>query len=226
MPQFHPEGYCRGLSGRNGNLTYEETVNGTIFFNFKMPADPNTPAQEVVRSDFRRATQTFATLPKAKVDAWNTYAKTLRTRNANDQMRSQRGLNVFVALTTKFLLVNPTGTIPQDPPGTPFYGDPLTVTATAGVGKITFTASGPNTPGVMTELLFQKLVNGNRKPGKSYKTGSYTTFIGGALSKDVAVPPGYYAAAYRFVKAATGQQSLLKPLAVTQVTLAVDKKAA
>ncbi|MBS1713475.1 MAG: hypothetical protein JST30_03975 [Armatimonadetes bacterium] len=226
MPIFHPEGYCQGLSGRNGNLTYETTDNGTIFFNFKMPADPNTPAQQTVRNDFRKASQTFESLPKAKVDAWNYEAAKRKKRNANGQMRKQSGLAYFVQLSTKFLLVSPSGTIPQDPPTSEFLGDVPVITVTAGSGKLTYNANVPNSVGVVTELVYERLANGNRKPGKKYKTGAYFAFVLGTLSKDVTVPPGYYAAGYRFVKVATGQATPVQPLPVGQVTMAIAKKAA
>lgn len=219
----------KAWSGKGSNMVFEDNtdLNLVIGREYVVPNNPNTPAQETVRGYFTSATQSFAQLPKAKVDAWNEFAGQFKTRNKAGKLRSKRGLNVYAALFTKWKFVNPTGTFPQDPPATPFSGDTVTVTATAGTGKITFTANQPNAMGVTTELLFQKLVNGNRKPQKgAYKTGAYFTFVLGTLTKDVTVPAGYYAAGYRFVKTATGQASEFRPLPVTQVTFSVAKKAA
>jgi hypothetical protein len=70
----------------------------------------------------------------------------------------------------------------------------------------------------MTEVLFQALKSKNRKPGKAYKTGLYYAFKS-TLTVDVPVPPGYYAAGYRFVSLTTGQASELQTLTVaTPVT--------
>jgi hypothetical protein len=210
--------FIRALSGKGSNVVFEDTEFGTVGREYVIPT---------VRAYFSSATQAFAQLPKAKVDAWNAYARQFKTRNKAGKMRAKRGLNVYAALYTKWKFVNPTGTFPQDPPTTPFSDDLPVISVTAGTGKLTFTASVPNTTGVTTELLFQKLVNGNRKPQKNaYKTGAYFTFAIGALTKDVTVPPGYFAAGYRFVKVATGQQSEFRPLPVSQVTFAVAKKAA
>lgn len=218
----------KAFSGKGTNMVFEDNgdLNLVLAREYVVPNNPNTPAQETVRSGFTRATQAFEALPKAKVDLWNAYAGQFKTRNKAGKLRAKRGLNVYAALGTKMLLVNPGATLPQDPPASDFSGDAITVSATAGTGKITFTASAPNSVGVVTELLYIKLVNGNRKPGKAYKTGAYFPFVLGTLTKDVPVPPGYYAAGYRFVKISTGQQSEIRPLPVTQVTFSVAKKAA
>jgi len=224
---FKPGAYCKALSGKSTNIVYEDTEFGTVGREYEVPHNPNTPAQETVRAGFSGATQAFSQLTKAKVDAWNAYAATFKIRNKAGKLRSKRGINVYAALSTKWRLVNPTGSFPQDPPTTPFSNDTPIITATAGTGKITFNASAPNTPGVVTELLIQKLVNGNRKPSAhNYRTGAYFAFVLGTLTKDVTVPPGFYAAGYRFVKTATGQASEFRPLPVTQVSLAIAKKAA
>lgn len=216
----------KAWSGKGTNMVFGDYDHDVVGREYVIPNNPNTAPQEQVRASFTRSTQLFSTLPKAKVDAWNAYAGTFTTRTKSGRLRKKRGLNVFAALTTKYLLVNPGGTPPQDPPATPFSGDNPVVTATASTGKITFTANVPNANGVTTELLIQKLVNGNRKPGAAYKTAAYNTFTIGGLTKEVTVPPGYYAAAYRFVRTATGQQSELRPLPVQQVTFAIAKKAA
>ncbi|MCW5938413.1 MAG: hypothetical protein KF884_07320 [Fimbriimonadaceae bacterium] len=218
--------YVQAFSGKGTNVVFSDTEFGTVGREYVIPANPSTPPQEASRSYFKRATQAFEVLPKAKVDAWNEYASQFKTRNKQGKLREKRGLNVFTALAAKFLQVTPAGTIPQDPPTSDFTGDNPVITVTAGTGKLTFSSTLPNSSGVVTELLFQRLVNGNRKPGKEYKTGAYFAFAPGSLSRDVTVPPGFYAAGYRFVRTATGQQSKIRTLPVTQVNLAVAKKAA
>jgi hypothetical protein len=216
----------RAWSGKGTNMVFSDTEFGTVGREYVVPDNPNTPPQEAARSYFKRATQAYEALPKAKVDAWNAYASQFKTRNKQGKLREKHGLNVFTGLATKFLQVNPNGAIPQDPPSSDFNGDGASLTVTAGSGKLTFTSNLPNSAGVVTELLYQRLANGNRKPGKGYKTGAYVAFAPGSLSRDVPVPPGFYAAAYRFVRTATGQQSEIRTLTVVQVNLAVAKRAA
>ncbi|MCW5936208.1 MAG: hypothetical protein KIT11_02740 [Fimbriimonadaceae bacterium] len=99
----------------------------------------------------------------------------------------------------------------------------MVVTATAGVGKVTFTGNQPNASGVTTELLLQPLASQLRNPQKGgYRSKAFFRFIIGGLSTDVTVPPGYYAAAYRFVKLATGEATELRQIGVSQVTLALE----
>lgn len=66
----------------------------------------------------------------------------------------------------------------------------------------------------------QPLVSPTRKPIKgAYRTATFFTFTSGNLTKNVTVPPGYYAAAYRFVRTATGQDTPLVQLPVMTVRL-------
>ena len=111
-----------------------------------------------------------------------------------------------MGLYTKFIQVNPTQTL-VIPPASPFTGDTITLTVAGGGGKITFTASAANSERVITELLLQPLANAYRKPQTgNYVSRGFFTFITGTLSRSLDVPPGAYAAAYRFVNAGTGQE--------------------
>ncbi|RYG26440.1 hypothetical protein EON82_03335 [bacterium] len=90
-------------------------------------------------------------------------------------------------------------------------------------GKVTFTASAANSTNVTTELLLQPLKNANRKPSsRGYRIKAYNSFAAGTLTKDVTVPPGYYAAAYRFVSKTTGQSTPLVYLAVSGLALGLE----
>lgn len=73
-----------------------------------------------------------------------------------------------------------------------------------GAGGIRFTASGPNAPGLTTELLLQRLPNERRKSGTQYKTLGFHTFTAESLSVDFPLEPGYYVPAYAFLEPTTG----------------------
>ncbi len=162
------------------------------------------------------------------MQTWNAFAATItKTNPITGKTYSPTGFNEFVALTTKFLQVTPAGTIPTTPPSRGFAGDAITILATApsASGAIRFTASGANSANVKTEFLIQPLKNSNRTPSaKCYRSKGFFGFVSGTLSKDIGLPQGSYAVGYRFVNAATGQETsplyLAGVLNVTPIPLA------
>ncbi len=79
--------------------------------------------------------------------------------------------------------------------------------------NVTFTASAPNAPGVITELLLQPLPSPNRTPKpRDYRTQAFVAFTPENLTATIPVEPGCYAAAYRFVDPATGRSTMLVAL--------------
>ena len=101
------------------------------------------------------------------------------------------------------------------PPTSDFVGDDLTVSVSAVAGVIRFTPSAPNSPGVVTELMFQKLPNPRRSPVKFYKSLAFAALVG---PLDVPMEPGLYALGYRFVRASTGQMTDMMPVGVVTVS--------
>ena len=97
-----------------------------------------------------------------------------------------------------------TGPLPQPP----LQDEPL------GEGAfVTFSATAPNAPGVVTELMLQKMAGAHRKPTlKGYRTREFVAFAAGALSVAVPCEPGAYAGALRFVRWDTGQETGIVPL--------------
>lgn len=78
---------------------------------------------------------------------------------------------------------------------------------------MTFTAFAPNTPDVVTELLWQPLRFANQSPEKrAYRTQAFVAFASGGLSVARSAPSGWLAPAVRFVNRATGQETPLVPL--------------
>jgi hypothetical protein len=213
----------RKASGKLGNVVIVRSREGTVIRELVIPRNPQTPAQIAVRTALKRAAQAFETFTAAQEAEWERYAKRQSVRDdATGKITTPTAINAFVRLAAKFLQVSPNGTIPLTPPATDYNGDAITVAATAGAGKVTFTASGPNSMGTRTELLLQPLASRNRNPQKKgYRTKAFVSFVPGTLSFDVPVPPGWYAAAYRFVNVNTGQDTPLVELPVVQVALSV-----
>lgn len=212
------------LRGKAGSVVVRNGRTGLVVVPRKSGKNPRTAAQQTARQNLAKAAAAFKGLTPTQLAAWKTYAAGLnRVNPVNGESYHPTAIDAFVGLTTKFLQATPNGTIPLTPPTTAFAGDSITVTATAGVGKVTFNGSGSNTAGVKTELLLQPLASANRTPNaKSYRTKAVVALTSGS-PQDVSVPAGYYAAAYRFIKTATGQATNLQPIGVATVTLSVSE---
>ena len=90
--------------------------------------------------------------------------------------------------------------------------------AKEGEPGIVFAASSANAPGVVTELLTQRLAARHRKPHpEEYRTRRFVGFGDGGLGATVECAPGAYACAARFVRAGTGQASAMVELGVVEV---------
>lgn len=213
------------LRGKAGNTVFAKSRDGIIVKPRVTPANPDTPAQQLVRENLTRAGAEWKTYGASTVQAWYNYAQTItKTNRVSSKKYHSTPFNAFVELTAKLLQYNPTATIPSTPPTASFVGDNISISAGAGTGKVTFTASAANSTDSVTEFLLQPLASATRKPQKgAYRSKGFFQFVPGTLTYDVTVPPGYYAAAYRFVNKVTGQASKLEYLAVQGVTLAIEE---
>lgn len=212
-------------SGKAGTVVWRKHRSGPNFSVRVSPKNPDTAAQRAVRGYLSKAAKTFEGMTPAQVAVWDAYGETIVRHNPlTGGTYTSTGIAAFIELTVKFLQNNPGGTIPLVPPSSEFTGDSITVTASAGTGVVTFTASAPNSAGVMTELLLQKLPNTHREPSKNgYRSMQFFNFAVGVLTRNVSVPAGFYAAGYRFVKASTGQATPMVALPVQTVALSMAK---
>lgn len=212
------------LRGKDGNVVIKGSRNGLVLTPYVTPRNPRTGPQRSIRGYFRKSAQTFESMTPAQVAEWAAYAETL---NLVDPITGKTyhptPINAFVELGVKFLQLSPGGTLPLTPPTSEFLGDTITVTATnPSSGVIRFTSSGGNASGVTTELLLQRLRGPHWKPSpRGYRHAAWKAFSTLDNFINVNVTPGWYAAAYRFVKNATGQATDLVTLPVQQVTFAV-----
>lgn len=206
----------QAVSGRSGNAVYRTTRLGTEFAVRPFVNNPDTPAQNAVRSSFTRVTKQWRTLTPAQAAAWNAYAASRAESQRITGSRVPRtGFNWFVGLGARYLNVNPNATTaPTMPPTSEFYGDGISITAREEDGGIVFTASAANGANVTTALLVQRLRNVNAKPGKAYRTPAHKKFTSGSLETTVPVGPGYYAVGYQFVDVNTGQETEMVLLGV------------
>lgn len=191
----------------------------------KAPRNPKTAAQRAIRGYLSRASKLYESFSAAQNASWEAYGATITRHNpVTGGTYTSSGITAFCELAVKFLQNNPNGVIPLTPPNSEFLGDSITLTAAPGTGKVTFSASGANSPGVVTELLLQKINSPNRKPNpNAYKSMMFKVFPTSPLTQDITVTAGYYVAAYRFVKITTGQATDLTPLNVQAVTFSVEE---
>ena len=208
------------LHGKAGNAVFSQTRNGLILRPRTVPKNPRSPAQTANRLHFARASALWKTLSPAQFAAWQSYALTVEKQDPRGGIPTRpTAFHAFMALTSKYLQVHPTGTPPLNPPTSPFYGDSGNVTAAGTSGHVLFTASAANGANVATELALQPLAHAGRAPKPNlYRPVSFTPFAAGSLSFSANVPPGAYAPAFRFVNSTTGQQSDLVRLAPVLVS--------
>jgi len=219
MPKASLGGIVSGVRGRLGDEVATRGRSGTILRRRPTYRYPVKPSQLAVQERMKQATAAWNTLTREQAAAWNAYARTRPRHNTVDGTTYYAtGFNAFSGLAMKFLQIHPAGEVPLTPPATSFAGEGLLLTLTGEAGQIVFTASGPNSPDVQTELLLQPLKNARRAPTAFYKSQAFVAFVTDALRHALPVPPGHYAGAYRFVQAQTGQETLLFPLNVVQVS--------
>ena len=205
-----------GLSGRMGNRVYRQVGGETIVSAMPIKVDPRTPKQLASRAHLTEATRLWGELPLDAIDRWRLYGLRL----------GRRGDLVFRGLAAKYLQLHGGTSVPTEPPATPFAGDGIVVEATAAAvppggnpwsdGAVVFRAHAPNTPGVVTELLLQRLAKRYCVPKQdAYRTQAFVAFAGELVRVPARV--GAWACAIRFVRADTGQASAVLPLGVIEV---------
>jgi hypothetical protein len=210
--------FADALAGKTGNTVFVRGTAGITVRDYVIPENPRTPAQEQTRSAFSWAVGTWNNLSPGQAQAWRDYAETLAVREpGSGAIRTPRARDLFIGLAIKVRQVDPNAEIPLTPPESRFFGDAIGVRlGPPAPGAVVFEATGPNSAGVVTELLLQRLpLAGSRPYETKYRTQGFMSFDGEPVA--VEAPPGWYAAAYRFVKAATGQATLLAPLGPVQV---------
>jgi len=179
---------------------------------------PKNPDVQSGAARLSAANAAWNTLNASQADAWRRYASGVILHDSTSgRAYNPAAKNAFVGLASKFMQVNPGRAVPLEPPMKGFNGDWIVLSALAGAGEVVFTASKPNSPDAATELLAQPLKNVRCKPGNFYKSQGFVEFTASSLSATVALAPGCWALAYRFVRPSTGQQTDWTPIGVVEV---------
>lgn len=206
------------ISGRLGGVVFADTPWGMTMRELPDPSRKVSAAQTEVRMRLARASAAFRAMTLDQAAAWRAYAAALN----GDLPQSSRAGGIsaqqaFNALTTKLLQIDPEADIPLTPPSDPFGGDALTFTLAPAPGGVQVTADRPNAPGVVTELMLQRLPSVHcRTYLQRYRTARFTAFDSG-LSVVLPCGPGVWAVAARFVRASTGQTVATMEIGVVEV---------
>lgn len=211
------------LRGKDGTVVIKKNRSGLTLTPHISPKNPQTAAQSFVRGNLSKASKTFRAFTASQAAAWEAYAESItRTNPISGETYHPAPINAFVELAAKFLQVNPAGTIPVTPPTGSFTGDNLTLDVDLDPGQLTITASGPNSAGVTTEILLQRLASIHRTPAaEAYRHKTFKAFTAGSPSVVIPVTAGVWAIAYRYVNTATGQATELQVLTTSVVSLSL-----
>jgi len=208
------------LSGKTGNAVFATMPDGSTVMRQRVaPCYAPTSAQVGVQDRIRAAGRAFSALDDEQYDLWVDYARHVAQMRGNRESNYDvKPVNIFISLSAKVLQVNPDATIPTTPPTFDFTGDGISVRVSLGSGGILFTASGANAQDVVTELLVQPLrTRRTSARPRGFRSQAFVAFSLGRLSHLVALEPGYYACAARFVHAPSGQCSSLMQLSTVTV---------
>ena len=211
-----------GIRGRVGGLEfYPGPDGGTIVRAVPTVRAARTPGQLAGERRIRLVGAAWRDLSLPETEAWVRWA----------DGDGRRAYNLFSALGVKRLQMRPDEPVPRLPPTAEFLGDGVVITVSGplpqpplqkepfGEGAfLTFSASGPNSQGVVTELLTQPLARASRKPrAKEYTSRGFVSFTGGSLAVEVPCGVGAWACAFRFVRGDTGQETAFVPLGTVTV---------
>ena len=220
MPKAQLNDLFSALSGSLGDVVITSGKRGTVLRKKPAYSRPTSPEQKITEARLVTANAVWSTFTSQEAETWNNYALAVTHHNAQADTRYHpTGYHAFIALTLKFLQVTPTATVPRTPPAQKFTPDDFTVTLTGENGDLIFLANGSNSPTLETELLLQTLPNPRRKPTAKYHSAAFVRFSALSPLYALAVAPGAYAAAYRFVNTQTGQMSPLVTLGKVEITL-------
>ena len=218
-----------GIRGSVGDATFVQGATGTQLRRRPVRVGPPTPAQRDSALRMETISAWWAQVDLAGVEAWRAYALSLEAGKPALERRPMPSWNAFLALATRVLMVDPGAEVPLHPPAAAFAGDAVAVTV-VGEGTphpypsppegrgVRFVASRPNAPGVVTELMLQRLASVARAPVPSrYRSQAFVGFTEGGLEAVVPQAPGWVACAVRFVDARTGQATAVFPCGIVGV---------
>ncbi|MBV6459437.1 MAG: hypothetical protein HONBIEJF_02585 [Fimbriimonadaceae bacterium] len=218
MAKVRFSGAFQAGHGKLGGMVVAGSRTGPIIRRRPRYERPVSIDQRSAIDRMREASSVWSTLSAAEAAAWRDYAAGQQHADPVSGLSyAPTAITVFIGLAAKVRQIDPAAGIPRLPPVGEFLGDAIQISAAGHPGEIVFTASGPNSAEVVTELLVQRLANERRKPTKRYGSAGFVRFEGGSLSAILEAEPGWYACAWRQVERTTGRMLRLMPIGVVEV---------
>ncbi len=208
-----------GVSGRVGGVVFAQTPQGTVLRERPVRRSKPTGAMQTSMRRMTRVAAVFRTLSAEQAQAWRNYARTLNPAQAESAVnQGPSGQQLFNAYGLKLLQIDASAEIPVTPPSGPFFGDGVGVSASAVPGGLSFVANAANRPGVLTELLVQRLPSVQCRTYLSrYRTAGFVGFSSAGEGTFVAASRGAWAVGVRFVEAGTGRMMGVIEIGVVEV---------
>jgi hypothetical protein len=202
MAKVVTAGWMPGLSGSMGNAVFVQTKDGTIVRNRPISQVSCTPAAWEARDRVRKAGFSWKNMSVAQAEAWRDYARGLEPPEPAQQLFTRLAVRAMVAGWP----------IPELPPEGPFLGDSPRLSLSASPGRVVVTASGANSPGVVTEVALQELMSIHRRTYMSRYRSARVLALPGPGPVELEVSAGVWAAAARFILGPTGQATAFAEL--------------
>lgn len=202
MAQIESILFGNNWHGKLGRVVFRRSATGVQILEREAPHNPRTAAQKQARARMTAANQAWSQLSYAEAMAWRFAALDVAAATGQPALSGQQ---YFIRLAVRRLLADPHSPLPTTPPTEAFLGDRVRVTVEPAPRAIRFVADQPCAPGVVAELLAQRIAHPNRSASPlHYRTQAVSGF-GEGLTVDARVLHGNYACAMRFIDAATGQ---------------------
>ena len=222
------------MSGTIGDLQLEQRAGGTVAKARATRPPRRTPGMMEGERRVQWLAYAWRTLDTASFEAWRAFSEAASVRNpATGAYVTPNPYNLFCKYAGRVRQVDPSASLVGfRPPVGPFGGDGVGVTVSPssgplplpplqnepfGEGVLRFCLNAANSPGVVTELMTQPLVNARRRVyGDRYVSRGFFLFEG-AAEVEIPCEIGAHACGYRFVRAATGQATAIFALGVVEV---------
>ena len=114
--------------GKRGDTVWQRNRYGQIHYPYHVPANPRSPAQQVVRGNFKTASTAWRTLTEAQRQDWCRDARDQKSRRRLGQQHRLRGYYYYMRINVKLLnRGQPRMDLPPDDPPPPALSFPLMI---------------------------------------------------------------------------------------------------
>lgn len=193
MSKFVSDGV--GLHGRfDTRIALRPTISRTPRV-FVKPSVGTAHLSQSFQARGKAASAHWRSFSSEEAAAWTEYA---RLNGFSSPYAS------YAPLATKLIQIDPEAMVPRTPPATEFHGDNLEFALEPTVEGLQIVTSRANDPDIITEILIQRIGRIHCQPNpRRYVSRKFSDFS--ELNTELALRPGAWAIAIRYVHRFTGQ---------------------